>query len=68
MTVSLDQDLDKFSGDIRDLLKDEIVSRYYFQKGAIIAAMGNDKDIKGAVSLLQDPSRYSKLLMISAKK
>ncbi|MEI6142293.1 MAG: S41 family peptidase [Mariniphaga sp.] len=68
LTVSLDQDLDKFSGDIRDLLKDEIVSRYYFQKGAIIAAMGNDKDIKGAVSLLQDPSRYSKLLMISAKK
>ena len=68
LTVSLDKDLEKFSGDIRDLLKDEIVSRYYFQKGAIIAALGNDKDIKGAVSLLQNPSGYSKLLMVSAKK
>jgi carboxyl-terminal processing protease len=67
LTVSLPQDLDKFSNDIRDLLKDEIVSRYYFQKGAIIAALGSDKDIKGAVSLLQNPSEYSKLLKVSAK-
>ena len=68
LTVSLDQDLDKFSGDIRDLLKDEIVSRYYFQKGAIIATLGDDKEIKEAVSLLQNLSGYSKLLMVSAKK
>ena len=68
LTVSLNQDLDKFSGDIRDLLKDEIVSRYYFQKGAIIAAIGDDKEIKGAISLLQNPTEYSRLLVSPARK
>jgi carboxyl-terminal processing protease len=68
LTVSLNQDLDKFSEDIRDLLKDEIVSRYYFQKGAIIAAIGNDKEIKSAISLLQNPTEYSKLLVVPVSK
>ena len=68
LEVSLNEDLDKFSNDIRDLLKDEIVSRYYFQKGAILAAMGNDKEIKEALLLLQNPLEYSKLLVIPAKK
>ena len=63
LTLDLNQDLDKNSEEIRDLLKDEIVSRYYYQKGAIIAALVNDKEIRSVKSLFQNPAEYSLLLV-----
>ena len=63
LTLDLNQDLDKNSEEIRDLLKDEIVSRYYYQKGAIIAALGSDKEIKSVKYLFQNPAEYSRLLV-----
>jgi len=63
LTLDLNQDLDKNSEEIRDLLKDEIVSRYYYQKGAIIAALGSDKEIKSVLSLFNNPAEYSRLLI-----
>ena len=63
LTLNLGQDLDKNSEEIRDLLKDEIVSRYYYQKGAIIAALRSDKEIKSVLSLFHNPAEYSKLLV-----
>ena len=63
LTLDLNQDLDKNSEEIRDLLKDEIVSRYYYQKGAIIAALVNDKEIRSVKSLFQNPAEYSRLLV-----
>lgn len=66
LTLNLNQDLEKSGEEIRDLLKDEIVSRYYYQKGAIIAALGSDKEVKSGVALLQNPLEYSKVLKPSA--
>ena len=66
LTLNLNQDLEQFSEEIRDLLKDEIVSRYYYQKGAIIAALGNDKEIKHVLTLFQNPVEYSRVLLPSA--
>ncbi len=63
LALDLNQDLDKNSEEIRDLLKDEIVSRYYYQKGAIIAALGSDKEIRSVKSLFQNPAEYSRLLV-----
>ncbi len=68
LAVSLNEDLDKFRSELCDLLKDEIVSRYYFQKGAILATMGNDREIEGALSLLQNPLEYLKLLAVPTRK
>ncbi|NEW83575.1 MAG: peptidase S41, partial [Mariniphaga sp.] len=66
LTLDLNQDLDKNSEEIRDLLKDEIVSRYYYQKGAIIAALGSDKEIRSVLSLFNNPAEYSRLLIPAA--
>jgi carboxyl-terminal processing protease len=66
LTLNLNQDLEKSGEEIRDLLKDEIVSRYYYQKGAIIAALGSDKEVKSVVALLQNPLEYSQVLKPSA--
>ena len=56
---NLDNDMKKFSGDIKELLEDEIVSRYYYQKGAIRAAIDDDKGIKKAIEELNSPTAYA---------
>jgi carboxyl-terminal processing protease len=38
--------------DIEELLRSEIVGRYYYQKGRIIAALNDDPDIKRAFEIL----------------
>ena len=63
LILNLDRDLNKFGDDIRQLLKDEIVSRYYYQKGAIVGSIGDDKEIKTANTLLNSPEKYKALLV-----
>ncbi len=55
----LDKDLEQFREEIADMLTDEIVTRYYFQKGAIRSAIINDKGIAKAKKLIKDPEVYS---------
>jgi carboxyl-terminal processing protease len=59
---SLKEDLAKFRPEISELLEDEIVSRYYYQKGAIRAAIDEDKLIKKAVEALKDQNLYANQL------
>ena len=55
----LDKDLDQFKDDIAEMLTDEIVTRFYYQKGAIRSAIVNDKGILKAKELVKDPKIYS---------
>lgn len=56
---NLDQDLQHFKPEISELLTDEIVSRYYYQKGAIQASLRDDKDIANALETLHNPQAYA---------
>ncbi len=56
---NLDQDLEHFKTEISELLADEIVSRYYYQKGAIKAALRDDQDVKKALEILHKPEGYA---------
>ena len=56
---NLDQDLEHFKPEISELLSDEIISRYYYQKGAIKAALRDDSDVKKALDLLSKPDGYA---------
>lgn len=55
----LDTDLNLYRDEISELLEDEIVSRYYYQKGAIRAAIHDDKGIKKAIEELSSPADYA---------
>ncbi len=55
-------DLTKFKSQISDLIKLEIVSRYYYQKGKIIASLDTDKDIAEAINTLVDQNLYKSVL------
>jgi carboxyl-terminal processing protease len=55
---NFDKDSEQFSEEIKELLQDEIVSRYYYQKGAIRAAISKDKGIKKAIEELNSETAY----------
>ncbi len=59
---SKEKDLVKFKDQIIRILANEIVSRYYFQKGRVEENLFNDKTIKEAISVLKDTERYNKIL------
>jgi carboxyl-terminal processing protease len=56
---NLDQDLVHFKTEIDELLSDEIISRYFYQKGAIKASLRGDKDVKKAIETLHHPDGYA---------
>jgi len=55
-------DLIKFKSQISELIKQEIVSRYYYQRGKIIASLGTDKDIAKAITTMTDQTLYKSVL------
>lgn len=55
-------DLEKFKNEIKQVLEEEIASRFYLQKGNIEASFDNDSDVQKAIELLSDTSNYNKLL------
>ncbi len=57
-----EKDLETFRKEIEDILADEIVSRYYFQKGRIETSIQNDPEIKKAVDLLRQEDALSDIL------
>ena len=56
------KDLDKNKDEIEELLRIEIVTRYYYQKGKIEASLINDKEIKEAVKVINDKELYNSIL------
>ncbi|MGV8133798.1 MAG: S41 family peptidase [Mangrovibacterium sp.] len=55
----LNKDLEEFKDEAKDILTDEIVSRYYYQKGAIKATIKSDKGIEKAKEVLSKPAAFS---------
>ena len=60
-------DLQKNRKDIEELLVSEIVSRYYYQKGRIIAALQNDPDLKRAFEILLNTNGKNEYNIILGK-
>lgn len=55
-------DLEKFRPEIERVLKNEIVARYYNQKGRVEAAITDDEEVKTAREVLNDPKKYTSIL------
>jgi len=56
------EDLNKYQDQVKELLKLEIVTRYYYQKGKIKASMKQDQDLALAISTLNDHEKFSAIL------
>ena len=64
---NLDLELDRFAKDIKPLIAEEIVKRYYFERGAVQETLKDDADLKKALEVLQQPVEYKKVLTVAVK-
>jgi len=55
-------DLMKFKDEIKEILENEIISRYYFQKGRIQASLNNDPTVSKAIEILGNKEIYTGIL------
>ena len=61
---NLDRDLDYFADDIKPLIAEEIMKRFYYQKGSIIEQLKDDPDLAKAKEILMDHGRYREMLAV----
>ena len=64
---NLDLELDRFAKDIKPFIAEEIVRRYYFERGAVQEGLKDDSDLKKAIEVLQHPEEYKKVLVVAEK-
>ncbi len=58
-------DLITYQQEIRDVLAEQIVARYYLRKGEIANAITHDPDVDKAIEILNDSLRYTQLLSLN---
>lgn len=59
---NLDREFDRFKKDIKELMAQEIVKRYYYQSGALQEALKADEDLAKAIEVLGS-EEYDRILM-----
>ncbi|GAB2578872.1 S41 family peptidase [Spirosoma areae] len=62
MSHSKDADLNTFKAELKTLLEQEIAGHYYLQKGLKEASFTTDPEMKAALDLFKDMSRYGTIL------
>lgn len=62
LTPSKERDLEKFKTEIKELLEDEIISRYYFQEGRSIYNLRDNSDLNKAKEILNNLDEYHRIL------
>lgn len=55
-------DLRRHEEEILRLLEKEIASRYYYERGRVEAGLRKDKDVRAAIDLFNNKTRYNNLL------
>ena len=62
ITHSLEQDLTMFRSEITDLITDDIISRYFYEDGAIAWTIKKDEQVLKALKILNNKEEYSSII------
>jgi carboxyl-terminal processing protease len=62
ITHNLDHDLAMFHDEITDLIKEEIISRYFYEEGAIAWGLKSDEQVIKTLQILDNKGKYSSIL------
>jgi carboxyl-terminal processing protease len=62
LTHDLDQDLTLFRSEITELIEDEIISRFFYEAGAISWSIKKDEQILKALEILNSKTVYNSIL------
>lgn len=67
LAMAKDDDIHKHQARIKEWLEQEIITRYYYQRGRIEYELKNDPYLNAAIEVLNDQSRYREILSLAAK-
>ena len=62
LTPNLERDFDRFKKEVTRMLESEIVKRYYYQKGELLASLKDDKVLEKALEVLANRTLYQQTL------
>lgn len=62
LTHNEDYDFEHWKPEIKKLLNNEIMLRYYYRRGLIRNSLNNDKTLDTALAVLNNPQEYCKML------
>lgn len=62
METDKQDDLKKYGDQVKELLRLELVTRYYYQKGKIIASLKQDPELADAIATIKDTEKYNGIL------
>ena len=62
LTHNEDYDFEHWKPEIKKLLNNEIMLRYYYRRGLIRNSLNNDKTLDTALAVLNNPQEYRKML------
>ena len=65
---NLDRDLDVFAKPIKEYISQEIVTRYFYQRGAVMERLKDDDDLNKAIEVLTDAKQYDQILSAPSGK
>lgn len=65
LTHDKEKDLEMFKGEIEGILREEIVSRYYYQTGRAKAMIMDDPLVDSAIVVLNSKERYNVILSVN---
>lgn len=64
---NLDRDLDYFAKPIKEQIAEEIATRYFYQRGAVMQRLKDDEDLDKAIEVLNSPEKYKEILSAPVK-
>lgn len=64
---NLDRDLDYFAKPIKEQIAEEIATRYFYQRGAVMQRLKDDEDLDKAIEVLNSPEKYKEILPAPVK-
>jgi carboxyl-terminal processing protease len=62
-----DKDLNNFRKEIEELINEEVISRYYYQKGRISLSVETDTQVLKALDILDEKGEIEKILVSDSK-
>lgn len=66
LSHSLEEDLSVYRNEVAELIESELAGRYFYDSGMVQYSLSRDSQVKEAISITGDRSRYKSLLTVSA--
>lgn len=68
LSHNLDRELDHFAPRIKEQIAEDIATRLFYQRGAVMQRLKDDAELKKAIEVLASPAEYRKLLSVPENK